>query len=251
MKSIDYDPVADLYDTYVNADLDLAFWIEETRRASGEVLELMAGTGRVSLPLARAGVRLVCVDYSARLLEVLRRKLAAEGLSADVHEMDVRALDLGRQFELILLPFHAFSELIESDDQRAALRAIYKHLTEDGRFVLTLHNPVVRLRQMDQGLNERGRFARNDGGELVFLSEFVHDATTDLVTGRQVYRVLDADGTLVSEREMALRFVVPSPAQARALVEEVGLRVHQAWGDYNRAPLDEASSPFVIWSLGR
>jgi SAM-dependent methyltransferase len=250
MKSIDYDAVADLYDTYVDVDLDLDFWRERAGRVPGEVLELMAGTGRVSLPLARAGVRLVCVDYSAGLLDVLRRKLAAEGLAAEVVEMDVRALDLGRRFELVLLPFNAFSELVEPGDQRAALRAIRGHLAERGRFILTLHNPVVRLRQMDDGLRERGRFAREDG-ELVFLSESVHDDATGLVTGRQVYRLFDASGALVSEREVSIRFVLPSVERARALVEEEGFRVCDAWGDYACATFDAATSPFVIWSLAR
>ena len=251
MKSIDYDAIADLYDTYVAVDIDLEFWRRRTAAISSEVLELMAGTGRVSLPLIRAGVRLVCVDYSAGLLEVLRRKLATEALTAEVHEMDVRALDLGRRFDLILLPFHAFSELVEAADQRAALRAIRSHLTSGGRFILTLHNPVVRLRQIDDGLRERGRFPRADGSKLVFCSESSYDPATGVVAGRQVYRLLDADGAPAEEREIPVRFVLPPPDEARALVEAEGFRVAEAWGDYRDAPLDLGSSPFVIWSLAR
>ena len=54
--------------------------------ATGDVLELMSGTGRVSLPLLRAAVPLTCVDYSAEMLRVLSQRLKAENLIADLHE---------------------------------------------------------------------------------------------------------------------------------------------------------------------
>ena len=94
MKSIDFDPVARYYDLYVQTELDVPFWVEEARRHAGRRLELMCGTGRISLALLRAGFALTCVDYSAGLLAVLREKLARErGLVAEVVEADVRHLE--------------------------------------------------------------------------------------------------------------------------------------------------------------
>ncbi len=65
MKFNDYGPVANLYDIYVPATFDFDFFINETTKSKGEVLELMSGTGRVSIPLLEAGVKLTCVDLSA------------------------------------------------------------------------------------------------------------------------------------------------------------------------------------------
>lgn len=42
------DWVADIYDSYVTTTDDIPFFVEESRKAAGPVLELMAGTGRVS-----------------------------------------------------------------------------------------------------------------------------------------------------------------------------------------------------------
>src|SRR5919112_6745913 len=53
---IDYDRVADVYDLYVTSDLDVGFYVEEATKVQGKVLELMCGTGRVSIPLLEAGV---------------------------------------------------------------------------------------------------------------------------------------------------------------------------------------------------
>jgi hypothetical protein len=53
-KSIDFDLVADLYDAYVKTDLDIGFYMDLCKGRE-QILELMCGTGRVSLPLIRAG----------------------------------------------------------------------------------------------------------------------------------------------------------------------------------------------------
>jgi SAM-dependent methyltransferase len=75
MKTNDYDYIADLYDTYVPAAFDIPFFVDEARKSPGDVLELMSGTGRVSIPLLEAGIKLTCVDISAGLNAVLSDKL--------------------------------------------------------------------------------------------------------------------------------------------------------------------------------
>src|SRR5574341_112697 len=119
MQHIDYDSIADIYDLYVTADYDIPFFVSETRPVQGAVLELMAGTGRLSLPLIEAGMKLTCVDSSKAMLEVLSRKLKQRGLHADIICADVRRLSLPARFELAILPFQAFMEIIGKADQRA------------------------------------------------------------------------------------------------------------------------------------
>jgi len=88
------------------------FYSNQAMHVYGEVLELLAGTGCVSLPLVRAGVHLTCVENAPEMLARLRHKLAPEQLSAQVHERDLRPLAVDKQFHLILPPFHSFSELV-------------------------------------------------------------------------------------------------------------------------------------------
>jgi ubiquinone/menaquinone biosynthesis C-methylase UbiE len=93
--SIHWDWVAGLYDTYVTTTFDLPFFLREATATGGNVLELMCGTGRVSVPLAEAGVHLTCVDGSAEMLARLREKLAAKGLRYVEHsELDPAGEDV-------------------------------------------------------------------------------------------------------------------------------------------------------------
>ena len=82
--SIDYSRLAEIYDIYVRSTQDIPFFLRETKKTDGSVLELMAGTGRLSLPLLAAGVDLTCVDRSPEMLVILRKKLAARGIVAGV-----------------------------------------------------------------------------------------------------------------------------------------------------------------------
>src|SRR6476469_7336363 len=70
-----YAPFYDWENARTLGRRDVAFWSRVAARARGAVLELGCGTGRISLPLARAGVRLVGVDRSEQMLARARRRV--------------------------------------------------------------------------------------------------------------------------------------------------------------------------------
>ncbi|MBI4403803.1 MAG: class I SAM-dependent methyltransferase, partial [Deltaproteobacteria bacterium] len=115
-KNINFDIIAEYYDILVTVDVDISFWVEEARKAKGPVLELMCGTGRISVPLIEAEIPLTCVDYSEGLLRYLREKIKKKNLKADVFCMDVRELHLKNMFDLIFIGFNSFSEIIDKKD---------------------------------------------------------------------------------------------------------------------------------------
>ncbi|MGD9893069.1 MAG: class I SAM-dependent methyltransferase [Dehalococcoidia bacterium] len=245
--------VADLYDDYVTATADIPFFLEAARGVAGPVLELMAGTGRISLPLAEAGVHLTCVDLSGSMLARLRAKLAAGGLRATVCEMDVARLDLAeRAFPLILLPFQSFGELLDPQDQRSALDRIATHLADEGRFICTLHNPRVRRRTVDGQLRLLGTVPLSRrAGTLLLWSVQQSDAGSSVVRAGQIYEVYDRDGRLEEKRWLDVRFRLVEPAEFRSMAERAGFRVAALYGNYDRTPFDEEQSPYMIWVLER
>jgi ubiquinone/menaquinone biosynthesis C-methylase UbiE len=120
---------------------DVAFYLDCARRFGGPVLELATGTGRVLIPLAKAGYEVVGVDLSPAMLEIARAKVGAEpGIAGRVQlvQGDMRDLSLGRRFPLVLIPARAFQHLIEPSDQRRALHCVRRHLEPGGQFVVDL-----------------------------------------------------------------------------------------------------------------
>src|SRR5713101_7138202 len=64
----EYAPFYDWENARTLGRRDVPFWRRVASQARGRVLELGCGTGRVTVPLAKAGVRIVGVDRSAQML---------------------------------------------------------------------------------------------------------------------------------------------------------------------------------------
>lgn len=250
MTASPYDTIASLYDEFVQTTLDIPFFLDEARQTPGDVLDLMAGTGRVSLPLIQAGCRVTCVDNSAEMLAVLREKLGKLGLAADVRQMDVRRLALDKRFDLILIPFHAFAELASASDQQQTLSAVYAHLSEGGRFICALHNPAVRLKSADGQLRLIGKYPRETGRLLVWLLQ-TYDPENRLVEINEMFEQYDWSGRMVEKHLMEMRVTFVEYAEFEAMARAAGFKTLALYGDYSRAPFDAHTSPFMIWVLGR
>jgi len=247
--AVPYDRIAELYDACVQVTLDVPFYLEQAARTNGPVLELMAGTGRVSLPLIKAGVDLTCVDYSADMLDVLRRKLYGQGLSAALHKMDERKLKLNRLFVLIFIPFQSFTEITDPDDECRTLERIHAHLADGGRLICTLHNPAVRLRSVD-GLYRLWHKAPLPSGGLVLLwgSQTHQDG---LVSIDEFYEVFDARRMMQARHHVELVFRLLTRMEFETMASEAGFAVEALYGSYDRSPFEEESSPYMIWILGK
>jgi SAM-dependent methyltransferase len=116
---------------------DLPVW-ERLAAGRGPVLDLGAGTGRVALHLAERGQEVVTVDVDAELIGALRERAGELGVEIEAHVGDVRTLDLGRSFRLILAPMQLMHMLGGGEARLAALRAVVAHLEPGGTFAATI-----------------------------------------------------------------------------------------------------------------
>jgi SAM-dependent methyltransferase len=99
---------------------DLPIWRELAARAGGAVLDLGAGTGRVTLDLAERGHALTAVDSDAELLDELAGRAEAGGLEVTRIRADARALpDTGR-FALVIAPMQ-FLQIMGGPSERSRL----------------------------------------------------------------------------------------------------------------------------------
>lgn len=167
-----------LYDVaYAWHTEDVPFWVERAKQARGPVLEAGCGTGRVLLPVLVAGVDAEGLDLHPGMLEVLKTKAAALGLTPRVHVADMRDFTMPRRYALITVPFRGFMHLLTTADQLAALRCMREHLEPGGSLVLNLFYPSF-ARMVEPGDEERVE------------REFAHPATglpVALVTVKREY----------------------------------------------------------------
>jgi len=139
--------LARLYHAHHNRHLeDLPFWLELARRYDGSILELGCGSGRVLLPLARQGHRVVGLERDAEMLTVLHEVLTPDlEVQVQLVQGDMAAFNLGQRFTLILLPCNTISTL-SAVQRRGMLECVRRHLRPDGLFAASLPNPALLWR---------------------------------------------------------------------------------------------------------
>jgi len=245
-----YDYIADLYDIYVPFTLDIDFLLAEAKKTSGNVLELMSGTGRVSVPMIEAGVKLTCVDLSAGSNAILVDKLQKRGLQADVHRMDVRELDLKKKFDLVIIPFGSFAHITSPDDQRKVLARIQQHLVPGSIFICILGNPDLRRKAVDGQLRLFRKYAlpETQGELLLWIAEHFSAEDDQIVEATQLYEEYDGQGILKRKRHLELHFRLSQRDEFEELAKAAGFKVKSLYGDYAYSEFIN-DSPLMIWLL--
>ena len=112
---------------------DLPLWRDLAARASGPVLDVGAGTGRVSLYLATAGHTVSAVDMSAPLIDALRRRAAEIELTVEAAVADVRNLVLERRFKLVIAPMQLLQLIPAPSERLRVLENVRGSLLPGGR----------------------------------------------------------------------------------------------------------------------
>ncbi len=105
---------------------DLPLWHELADRGGGEILDIGAGTGRVTLSLARAGHKVTALEQDQELLAELRRR--ADGLPVETVLGDARDFTLERSFALCLVPMQTIQLFGGAAGRGAFLRCARRHL---------------------------------------------------------------------------------------------------------------------------
>jgi SAM-dependent methyltransferase len=149
-----YDLTAEFYDEDMGRNTDgrdVAWYLRALRRIvaiqDGPVLELGSGTGRVTLPLAEAGLNVVALDRSVPMLRVLARKADASGCRGQLRILagDMGAPSVDGRFSAVVCPFSAFTYLVDNADRSAMLAWVRHLLAPDGTLLLDLFIPDPSL----------------------------------------------------------------------------------------------------------
>jgi SAM-dependent methyltransferase len=109
---------------------DLGFWRTLAARRGDPILDVGAGTGRVSLELARAGHTVTALDLDRELLEELTER--AQGLEVSTVLADAREFTLDERFALCIVPMQTIQLLGGPEGRVAFLRRARQHLREGG-----------------------------------------------------------------------------------------------------------------------
>jgi SAM-dependent methyltransferase len=224
---------------------DVPRYLELANETGGPVLEAFCGTGRVAIPLARAGFDVTGLDLSPTLLRGLEENLARapEGRPhLRLVEADVRAPIEGGPYALILVAFNSLTCIPDFGGQREAIGSLARALGPRGRLVIDTVNPW-RL-PVDGDPVPKPFFTRRHPRTGLLYTRFAAMSAID-AEGRQTlhgwYDQLDEEGN-VGRRHYTVPWRPIARHELQLMLEAAGLSITSLEGGHRREPF-AAQSP--------
>lgn len=237
-----YQKILPFYDAELAERGDAGLWTWAASKPDRcRVLELGSGTGRATAFLAQSAARVVAFDLSPELVAVARRRFAGNS-SISFFVGDMRFLELGVRFDLIVAVDDPFVHLTGDEDRQRAFGTVAAHLAPDGRFLLDAAWMTPGRRRAAG--RPSGLVNEHTHGRLQVREVCRCDPGTRLSFTRFEYRL---DGELAATA--AFRGRLWSIAELRHRARTAGLRVTHLWGDYERSPWRRETSPRLIAEL--
>lgn len=251
-----YEDPAYYTKTYQRRTDDVASYVRLARACGGPVLEYGCGNGRITLPMARAGVEVVGVDLSAPMLADLRGRPRAEPPEVrgrvTLRRGDMRAARLGRRFPLVVCPFNAFLHLYERRDVERFLARARDHLAPRGELVLdvSVPQPAELARDPARAYHApRFRYPEPGGeGRMVRYTErFDYDGIRQVLFVAMEFSPVDGSDpwmTPLAHRQF-------HPQELLALLHYNDFTVTELHGDFDGGPLLATSDTMIVHARAR
>ena len=229
-----YDGIAPIYDPWSRSVVeDVDFYVEEALASGGPVVELAVGTGRIAVPIAKAGVRVIGVDESPAMLEGARAYAERENVSplVDLRLGDLRDPPVEERVPLATVPFRSLLHMPDEHEKLRALTAAASVLEPGGRFIFDVFAPSPEdIEETD------GRWLEREPG-------IFERADWDLEARRLVLSVRGGE----QSAKFALHWL--SAPEWNALIEDAGLVAEAIFGWFDRRPYDGGEDQ--IWICRR
>ncbi len=223
-----YDDGAD--EMFTPAKVDPVVDLLASLARDGDALEFGIGTGRIALPLADRGVRVVGIDDSPAMVSRLRAKPGADRIEVAIGDFSTTRVE--SEFAVVYLVFNTIFNLVTQDAQVACFANAAAHLVTGGRFVIETMVPELQRLPVGQTIIP---FRADSTG----LSFDVYDVVTQRFSSQHYH--FREDGV----DAFPVEFRYAWPAELDLMARLGGLSLEDRWGGWHREPFTQFSDSHV------
>jgi SAM-dependent methyltransferase len=224
--------IADVYDQWYSEFDPAAIDFLAELANGGMVLELGIGTGRIALPLAKAGVAVQGMDASESMVARLHSKPGGENIPVTIGSLPDIPVD--GQFSLVYVVFNTFFCLLTQEEQIRCFQNVARHLLANGVFVIEAFVPDMTLFTGGQCT----RTIRIDDHEIQMDASQI-EMDKQVITSQHV--VLTEQGTHFYP--VKLRYVWPSEMDLMAQLSQLQLKAR--WSDWRKGLFSARSGKHI------
>jgi SAM-dependent methyltransferase len=216
------------------------WWVELAQASpDGRVLELGAGTGRLTAAFLAAGASVIAVDHDPEMLAILRAEHGPDS-PVTVVEADVAALPEGAPVGLVALPASLLNELPDAAAREAALVAAARRCRPDGRVAMHVLAPWWLVNMAGRSV---GQLVADDGTSVVEVAIEAGEFAPWTARRQATLTYLFGDGAVLVDH---LDAGVVTPGELDRAFAVAGLELLAAYGGSPPAPVGTGD---VAWHL--
>ena len=249
--------VADMYDQKITETTDVNFLLSVIDNNPKRILEVCCGSGRILVPLAKAGHNVHGLDFDENVLAKIEAK--ASGLdniqwkAADaVHD------DWGKDFDIVVLAGNILYNIISDVDYAAAQELFIQKAAAalvPGGYVYIEYQPGgFRVTQSEPSKNQDGiewvvwEGTDGDGncGRMVLLGGS-YDATTGMDSFTRRFELTLKNGDTITQDIACQKHFAPLE-QLHGWLKKAGFIIEQEYGDTNKNAVNDESRGVVIYA---
>lgn len=156
-----YGLMAERWAEGINETPELPFFEKAIGQFGQPVLDVACGTGRLLLPLLRAGIEIDGCDISVDMLHHCRQKVTAEGFQPHLYEQPMDDFDIPRRYQTIYI-CGSFGLAGSREKDAATLRCCYEHLQDGGALLLNIQAEYTSPEAWSEWLPENRKHLPED-----------------------------------------------------------------------------------------
>ena len=237
------------YDAWTrDVEGDVDFYVRRATAVPGPVIELGVGTGRIAIPVAQAGQRVIGVDLSPAMLTEAHARAGEAGVADKIAfaEADMRSFVAEAPVNLVTIPYRSFLHMETTEDQLTCLANVNRSLVSGGHLILNMFVPdPAYIAGQDRKRNLHSEFTDERGRRCEVWVTPTYELSTQRVTIRATVDAYDGDRVVdTTEAELHVRMVYRY--EMEHLLARAGFEVESLYVDFDERPLDESCSE-MIW----
>jgi len=245
-----YDSWAHIYDLiWQENKQDIEFYYQISKNERQPILEAACGTGRVAIPLACAGLKVVGIDISPKMLEEAEKKLKQAGkITGNIRfeKQDMRNFHLPEKFGACIIPFNAFLHLLSLKDQEESLRCVYNHLKAEGKLIFDIFVPNAKWIAKEKYKTTKKMVVRDDSKTIEYWFDNKYDTFNQTV--EIIANINYNDEDIKKDHKNKIKFYMKYvyTFEMYHLLTKCNFKIVDLYGDFDKKEFSKDSER-MIW----
>lgn len=219
---------------------DIPFLLRYANKVEGPIVDIACGTGRATIPLAKAGFEMIGVDINGNMLAEGRRKAAELSIPIQWEEQDCTDFQLEVKSKMIFTVGNSFQHFLTNESQDMLLKSVCKNLESGGIFIFGTRFPSSEELLQPSTEEYWKSYTDRDTQQKVdvyTISEY------DPIEQLQHYMTIRRMKEKETITRITLRYTYPK--EMERLLTENGFKIVHLFQDWKETPLSKDAYQIV------